>query len=82
MVEKGDWRLTNQKNYLDGVVLHWKKYNKDVMHHEHCSFCWSEFYSGDGDYLREGYTTEDRKHWICSNCFKDFKEMFLWKIAL
>ncbi len=26
--------------------------------------------------LREGYCTEDSRHWICDGCFKDFKEKF------
>ncbi len=26
------------------------------------------------------YSTEDRYHWICPECFDDFKTMFEWRI--
>lgn len=28
------------------------------------------------DVEREAYTTEDEYHWVCKECFDDFKEMF------
>ncbi len=74
-VKKKEWRLTNQKNFLDRVTLIKSIYNMDV--HNHCAFCWDEFRKGD-----IGYTTQDEYHWVCDNCFKDFKEEFYWKVIV
>jgi predicted Fe-S protein YdhL (DUF1289 family) len=30
--------------------------------------------------LHEGYCTQDEYHWICDQCFKDFKERFHWTV--
>lgn len=73
-MKKEDWRLTNQKNYLDSVKLDKKEYRLDV--HNHCDFCWYEFRKGD-----RGYTTSDEYHWICEKCFIDFRDEFNWKVT-
>jgi hypothetical protein len=31
--------------------------------------------------LHEGYCTLDDYHWICSECFHDFKELFGWRVV-
>ena len=31
--------------------------------------------------LHDGYCTLDDDHWICSECFTDFKEMCRWRLA-
>ena len=73
-----DWRLTNQKLYLDGVKL--VKSNilsypdKD---HEHCCFCWGKFGKYD-DMLKIGYCTADARFWVCETCYNDFKILFNW----
>ena len=69
----GEWRLTNQENYLKGVTLIRDTF-KEKNDHAHCEFCWVTFVCGT-----EGYTTEDRKHWICDTCYKDFCERFKWR---
>lgn len=82
MVEKDDWRLLRgQEDYLLGVTLYWKKWKAPsaVWDHDHCEFCWEKF-SESTDTLHEGYTTEDGKHWICPECFSDFKDMFRWSV--
>lgn len=68
-----DWRITNQKNYLDNVTLLKTVYNLET--HDHCAFCWEEFKKGD-----IGYCTEDEYHWICKQCFDDLNNEFKWKI--
>ena len=68
-----DWRLTNQKKYLDKVVLEKSEYN--LSEHNHCEFCWYEFIGGD-----IGYTTEDKYYWICEQCFSDFYNDFKWAL--
>ena len=76
-----DWRLTNQENYLKGKVLLKKLYKdrKSKTTHDHCEFCMGKFSENPNDYT-VGYCTEDYYHWICENCFEDFKELFKWKI--
>jgi hypothetical protein len=32
------------------------------------------------DVLLAGYVTEDGRHWICKECFNDFREQFEWKV--
>ena len=32
--------------------------------------------------LNSGYCTKDKKHWVCEDCFNDFKEMFNFKLMV
>jgi hypothetical protein len=76
-----DWRLTGQDKFLTGKKLNYMIYSQpsDSWDHDHCEFCMRKFsLRGAGD-LREGYTTEDFYYWVCSDCFNDFKDSFLWK---
>lgn len=79
MIDKNDWRLTGQEDYLTGKTLYhrkWKPYHAE-WGHEHCVFCWDKFSDIEGA-LHEGYATEDNYYWICPDCFKDFNVMFKW----
>ena len=83
MIKENDWRLRGQKKYLCGITLQWKKYTqyRPGWDHDHCAFCWSEFSEADEpSILKEGYATEDDYHWVCKQCYEDFKEMFQWKL--
>lgn len=81
MLEKNDWRLFHQKDYLMNKELVKSKYTKlsKKWDHDHCAFCWDKFSENEGD-LTQGYCTIDRKYWICEECFNDFKEMFSFKV--
>jgi len=74
MVEKNDWRLRNQKEYLLGKKLSIHEYylGRQSWDHDHCEFCWAKF----PDDCSKGYTTEDMYYWVCPSCFEDFKDMF------
>lgn len=54
------------EDYLkdDRVQLFW---------HEHCFFCFEKFMT---DMDVECYCTTDFEHWICEECFNDFKNKF------
>ena len=80
MIDKDDWRLRGQEDYLSGKALYFRKWKapKKEWDHDHCEFCWEKF-SDYPDTLHEGYTTEDNYYWICPACYNDFKEMFKWK---
>ena len=84
MREANDPRLTNQERYLKGVTLTWRSYSPahpSKNDHDHCVFCWAKFMSAPGDnLLHEGYSTDDRQHWVCKPCFEDFVDLFTWKV--
>ena len=80
MIDKDDWRLRGQEDYLSGKSLYFRKWKspKKEWDHDHCEFCWEKF-SDYPNTLHEGYTTEDNYYWICPTCYNDLKEMFKWK---
>ena len=82
MVDKNDWRLSGQENYLKDKTLYFRKWAppKENWDHDHCEFCWATISNYACD-LQEAYTTEDNYHWICPECFQDFKDLFGWKIG-
>jgi hypothetical protein len=77
-----DWRLQGQEKFLMGVTLSRKRYAKwsTDWEHDHCEFCSRKFSEGQSD-TNEGYVTADGYHWICDECFADFKDMLRWQIA-
>lgn len=79
MLEKDDWRIRNQINYLFGVELIKTKYysNSETWDHDHCEFCWEKF---DSEEI-VGYSTKDGYYWICNDCFNDFSNMFEWRVV-
>ena len=86
MIDKDDWRLQNQQAYLAGAVLFLRRWNPSKDHpewdHDHCAFCWQKFMdSDDAEVQKEGYGTEDERHWVCKSCFEDFRESFHWTVA-
>ena len=76
-MEKNDWRLTNQMSYLFEKPLFHVAYEpyRPGWEHDHCDFCTDTIDAQTG----LAYCTMDKYHWICSECFKDFKDMFNWK---
>lgn len=85
-IEPGqDWRLQGQEEYLMNEKLYfrdWKRIRED-WDHDHCEFCWAKFSDIESDkeeILKSGYTDTEEKVWICTNCFEDFKTMFIWEV--
>ncbi|MBI4617234.1 MAG: hypothetical protein HY720_26715 [Planctomycetes bacterium] len=86
MVDLSDWRLTGQENYLLEVELQWRTYRRypknPAWDHDHCSFCWATFMVEEHPgVLHEGFCTLDEYHWICADCFDDFRELFRWRVV-
>ena len=91
VIEKDDWRLSggplagNEELIMD-ATLYYIPFTQfsESWDHEHCSFCWAKFFTDDSS-LHEGYCTtpnnERGAHWICPQCYEDFKDMFGWKLA-
>jgi hypothetical protein len=76
---KGDWRLQGQDRYLMNARLMLSEYKgSSCWDHDHCVFCFAKFSDSKED-LHYGYCTFDRHHWICEDCFEDFKDMFKWR---
>ncbi|MBP3391953.1 MAG: hypothetical protein J6L76_04115 [Clostridia bacterium] len=44
--------------------------------HEHCTFCWEKALT-DKECIF--YCNGDMQHWVCEECFHDFKEKFNWE---
>ena len=81
MVEDDDWRLCNQESYM--MDLAWRRITyrrrSKTWDHDHCNFCWATFMEEDyPDVLHECYAAEN--HWVCPQCFEDFKERFRWSV--
>ena len=90
MVEKDDWRLTTGpviglEDKLRNIQLYHIPFQplSERWDHEHCVFCWDKFFLHE-ECLQEGYCTHPQNdrgaHWICSECYNDFKEMFGWTV--
>ena len=83
MVDKDDWRLQGQEEYLKGATMQFKKYEQfsEEWDHDHCEFCWAKFSDTIQDALKEGYVTVDNSRWVCKDCFNDLKDGFKWTLV-
>ncbi len=77
-----DWRLQGQERFLRGVLLRFEKYKpfRPGWEHDHCEFCGRKFAIEGGDF-DEGYVATDNDHWICEQCFPDFRDSFGWVLT-
>jgi len=80
--EKDDWRRQGQERFLKDARLSHRAYRpyRAGWDHDHCEFCGAKL-SLAPDGIREGYCTEDGYHWVCEDCFQDFKEEFAWAVV-
>lgn len=81
MVENTDWRRQGQDKYLRGRAFRLAPYepHRTGWDHDHCEFCGRKL-GWDEDSVREGYCTSDGYHWVCPECFTDFKAEFEWTV--
>lgn len=78
-----DWRVDNAK-LTRGATLHFAKYvpPREDWDHDHCAGCWAKFVdTGASNTLADGYVTDDHKHWICPECFRDLAHEMEWTLA-
>lgn len=85
-MDRNDWRLRGQEDYLKGATLTRRRYRRHSTNpssdHDHCDFCWAKFMVEDlPDVLHEGYSTEDEYYWVCPACYQDFKGAFGWLVV-
>ena len=79
---KEDWRLNGQERYLFGENLFCitsAVFRISGFDHMHCDFCWAKISPFSED-LHEGYATFDYRHFVCEECFNDFREQFQWTL--
>jgi len=77
-----DWRLNGQEDYLFGITLTRKKFEScGYYDHAHCDFCWAKISDCCEGALEFGYCSSGETHWICETCYKDFKDLFKFKLS-
>lgn len=63
-------KFQTSEEYLQGEKI------QDFWH-RHCVFCTDTITTRDH---RVCYCSEQDDEWICESCYKDFKELFGWKL--
>ena len=58
------------ESYLNGELV-------GHFWHAHCEFCTKKIMV---DSECECYCTEDFSSWVCSECYEEFRDKFLWRI--
>jgi hypothetical protein len=88
-----DWRLMGQERFLQDATFVHKAYRawSPTWEHDHCSLSTRKLVekpTGAADELTEAWAAvgrgpagQDDYHWVCDDCFKDFRERFAWKVA-
>ena len=76
-----DWRRQGQERYLTAARLVARSYRpyRPGWEHDHCEFCGAKFSCHERD-LKSGYSTKNGYHWVCAQCFGDFKDEFGWEL--
>ena len=84
IIKVEDWRLTGQERYLlfaklkEVIPIEYLSQLADpTLFHEHCEFCMDKI---EEQLNKKCYCTLDNYHWICEDCYKDFKDKFIFKI--
>lgn len=74
-----DWRRRGQERFLKGKQLSLRAYEppRPDWDHDHCAFCTRKLSRDEGD-LHRGFATEDARHWVCEDCFADFRAEMQW----
>ena len=77
-------RPQSQEQHLVGLVLAFKRYStrSHSLIPDSCECCGIEFVekATKPGVLSEGYATEDKLHWVCSDCFDDLKDRYRWQL--
>lgn len=79
MVEKDDWRLLNNVEYLKNAYINptdGEEIIKHAPYHKSCVFCFEKILDTPHQWW---FMPEDMSCCICEECYNDFREMFGWK---
>ena len=80
MIDKNDWRLLNDVDHLRGAYINptdGEEILQNAKHLDHCVFCYDAV---NNDRHQFWYVPENISCCICESCFKDFNEMFKWRL--
>lgn len=75
MMDKNDWRLLNDVDFLKKASLNPIDGEEILQHHlnlNHCIFCLDNAY-------QRWFIPVDCSCCICEGCYNDFKEEFQWR---
>ena len=79
MIEKDDWRLLNDVEYLKNMYMN-PTDGEEIIEHapylKRCIFCWDEVRDIRHQWW---FVPIDMSCCICEECYNDFNEMFGWK---
>ena len=84
-----------QEQFLQGAAFRRKPYRawREDWDHDHCAFCQRRLVekgtpSDDPEAQTVGYAApgrgpqgEDDYHWVCDECFADFRDRFEWTVV-
>ena len=79
MIEKDDWRLRQDVEFLKGKCINGTDGEEILSHTAHltaCIFCREQVEDNPHQWW---YVPEDMSCCICEECYQDFKESFQWK---
>lgn len=79
LIEKDDWRLLNDVEYLKNQYINptdGEKITKYADHLKKCIFCWDNVNDNSNQWW---FIPDDLSCCICEKCYNDFKELFNWK---
>lgn len=78
---RDDWRIMGQEGYLRKKRLQHRYFNRSlcVEDFDQCEFCWDCF-DDDPAHPMMAYFEPINKHWICEECYNDFKSHFDWTV--
>ena len=80
MIDKNDWRLLNDVDHLREAYINptdGEEILQNAKHLDHCVFCYDTV---NNDRHQFWYVPESVSCCICERCFKDFNEMFKWRL--
>lgn len=78
MIEKDDWRLLNDVEYLKNKYINptdGEEITKYADHLKSCIFCWDKV---EDNPHQQWFIPEDLSCCICEECYNDFKKQFNW----
>ena len=66
--------------YLQDLLLSYTTVTADENNdHEHCDVCWNKI-SGYPNDIHQAYSAKQGQIWICPECYKQFKNVYHWKL--
>jgi hypothetical protein len=79
-----EWRIQFAR-HTRGATVRLAKYSRPraSSDYDRCEACFVKFMetAAAPGVLTEGYVTQDGRHWICGQCFRDLKDAMGWRLV-